>query len=200
MSTNERAYHHGDLKDTLIRTSLKVISETGLNGFSVAKVAKQAGVSSGAPYRHFPDRESLLAATGIVFLKELTARIRAAIHAAGDDPIDRLASTAGAYVKYAIDHNVGFELFTAMRDAQYPEFHERSREMIGLLFSLVQETEPHASWSMIVKSMEAHLAMSQGFADMYNQGFFAQMKLTQEEVAERATAATRYLIKGRTMQ
>jgi AcrR family transcriptional regulator len=200
MSTNERTYHHGDLREALIRTSLELISEVGLTGFSVAKVAKQAGVSSGAPYRHFPDRESLLAATGIVFLTELTSRMRAAIHAAGNDPIDRLASTAGAYVSYAIDHNVGFELFAAMKGARFTEFHERSREMIDLLVSLVQEAEPHATWSGIVESMEAHLAMSQGFADMHNKGIFAQMKLTKEEIAERATTATRHLIKGRRIQ
>jgi Transcriptional regulator len=198
MSTNERPYHHGDLRDTLIRTALDVIAEVGLNGFSVAKVAKQAGVSSAAPYRHFPDRESLLAATGIVFLTELTSRMRAAIRAAGHDPIDRLASTAGACVSYTIQHNAGFELFAAMKGARFTEFHERSREMIDLLFSLAQEIEPQATWTEIVELMEAQLAIIQGFAVMYNQGIFAQS--TPEEIAQRATAASRHLIMGRKLQ
>lgn len=197
MPNDERAYHHGDLRETLIRTSLELISEVGLAGFSVAQVAKQAGVSSGAPYRHFPDRDSLLAASGIVFLTELTSRMRAAIDAAGNDPIDRLASTAGAYVRYAIKHNVGFELFTAMKGTHYTGFHEQSREMIDILFLLVQEVEPQAIWSEIIESMQAHLAICQGFANVYNQGIFAQMKHTPEEIAEQATIAAQYLIKGR---
>ncbi|KGE18852.1 TetR/AcrR family transcriptional regulator [Paenibacillus wynnii] len=200
MPTHERAYHHGDLRETLIRTALELISEVGLAGFSVAKVASKAGVSSGAPYRHFPDRDSLLTATGIVFLTELTSMMRAAIDAAGNDPINRLALTAGAYVRYAVKHNVGFELFTAMKGAHFTEFHEQSREMIDVLFSLVQEAEPQATWSEIIESMQAHLAISQGFATVYNQGIFAQMKHTPEEIADRATTAARYLIKGRIMQ
>jgi AcrR family transcriptional regulator len=54
-------YHHGDLRAELVRVSLDLIAEQGLEGFSVAKVAKLANVSPGAPYRHFATRESLLA-------------------------------------------------------------------------------------------------------------------------------------------
>ena len=197
MTTNERSYHHGDLRDTLIRASLELISESGLTGFSVAKVAKRTGVSSGAPYRHFPDRESLLAAAGLAFLAEQTSRMRAASEAAGNDPVDRLASTAGAYVQHAIDYYVGVELFAALKGEQFTEFHERKREMTDFLFTLVQAADPHATWSGIVESMEAHLAISQGYSDMYYHNMFPHMKLTQQEIAERATTAARYLIRGR---
>ncbi|WP_348621343.1 TetR/AcrR family transcriptional regulator [Paenibacillus polymyxa] len=196
MPSNERSYHHGDLRETLIRTSLELISEFGLTGFSVARVAKKAGVSSGAPYRHFPDRESLLEAAGIAYLTELTTRMRTIADTSGTNPIDRLASTAGAYVLCAIDQFVGVELFVAMKGTQFTAFHERKREMIDFLLSLVQEAEPHATWSQIVEFMEAHLAVSQGFSDMYFQGMFSHMKLTKEEIADRATTAVRHLIKG----
>src|SRR5256885_1300268 len=53
-------YHHGDLRAELVRVSLDLIAEQGMNGFSVAEVARRAKVSPGAPYRHFPDREGLL--------------------------------------------------------------------------------------------------------------------------------------------
>ncbi|OCT16393.1 TetR family transcriptional regulator [Paenibacillus pectinilyticus] len=196
MSTIERSYHHGDLRETLIRTSLELISEVGLAGFSVARVAKRAGVSSAAPYRHFPDRESLLAAAGIAFLTELTSKMRAATDAAGNDPIYRLASTAGAYVMHAIDQFVGVELFVAMKGTQFTEFQERKREMVDFLLSLVQEAKPHATWTQVVELLEAHLAISQGYSDMYYQGMFSHMKLTTEDIVERATTATRHLIKG----
>ncbi|MEK3722896.1 TetR/AcrR family transcriptional regulator [Paenibacillus sp. FSL H8-0034] len=196
MSINERSYHHGDLRETLIRTSLELISEVGLIGFSVARVAKRAGVSSAAPYRHFPDRESLLEATGIAYITALTTKMRAALDTSGNNPVDALASTAGTYVLYAIDQFVGVELFVAMKGTQFTEFHEQKREMIDFLLSLVQAAVPHATWSQIVELMEAHLAVSQGFTDMYFQGMFTHMKLTNEEIAERATTAARHLIKG----
>ncbi|UOQ93921.1 TetR/AcrR family transcriptional regulator [Halobacillus shinanisalinarum] len=196
MSTNRPKYHHGNLRKTLISTSLELIAEVGLEGFSVAKVAKQAGVSSGAPYRHFTDRESILVATAVVYLTELTSRMRIAVNAAGKNPTDRLASTAGAYVQYAIEYNVGFELFAVVKGVHSAKLYERSREMINFLMLVVQEAKPYATWSEIVELMEAHLAISQGFAHMYYQGSFAKIKLTQEESIERVTTAAQYLING----
>ncbi|MDO3409766.1 TetR/AcrR family transcriptional regulator [Saccharibacillus sp. CPCC 101409] len=196
MSERERSYHHGDLRETLIRTSLELISEVGVHGFSVAKVAKRAGVSSGAPYRHFPDRESLLMEAGVVFLNGQIAEMRSSAEAAGSDPVDRLASTAGAYVRYAVDHFIGVELFGALRGAEFVPFNERKREMIGFLFSLTQDAAPRATWSQIPELMDVLLAVSQGFSDMYHQGMFAQTKLGRDEAAGRATAAVRYVIQG----
>lgn len=195
MSTNKRGYHHGDLRETLIRTSLELISEVGLEGFSVAKVAKRAGVSSGAPYRHFPNRESLLAATTAVLITNLTSRMQTTVNDTGKDPIDRLALTAGVCVQYAIEYNFGFELFAVTGDVHSaePEPYERSREMMDFLISLVQEVKPHAEWSEIIELMEAHLAISQGYVDMYHQGKFF---LPKEKIVERATTAARYLIQG----
>lgn len=197
MPTNERSYHHGELRETLIRTSLELLAEVGMSDFSVAKVARRAGVSSGAPYRHFPDRDSLLAATGTAFLTELTSRLSAAVHAAGDDAVERLASTAGAYVLYAADYHIGFEWFAAMKGAHFAHFHEQSREMVDFVISLVQEAAPDASWSEIVELMEAHFALSQGFSYMHRQGAFSQKKLTKEQIAAQASTAARYLIAGR---
>ncbi|MDO3409750.1 TetR/AcrR family transcriptional regulator [Saccharibacillus sp. CPCC 101409] len=144
MSEREGSYHHGDLRETLVRTSLELISEVGISGFSVAKVAKRAGVSSGAPYRHFPHRESLLMETGLAFLARLSAEMRAAAEAAGDDPVDRLASTAGAYVRYAIDRFIGVELFAALKGMEFVDFIEGKREMVRFLFALVQQARPGA--------------------------------------------------------
>ena len=54
-------YHHGDLKQTLIDVSVDVINREGLEALSLRALATQAGVSSGAPYHHFADRNDLLA-------------------------------------------------------------------------------------------------------------------------------------------
>ncbi|GLX66169.1 TetR/AcrR family transcriptional regulator [Paenibacillus glycanilyticus] len=199
MSTTDRPYHHGDLRDTLIRTAMELIAKVGLNGFSVAKVAKHAGVSSGAPYRHFPDKESLLSATGIVFLTGLTSRINAAVQATGN-PVDRLAAVAAAIASYMIDHNVGFELFSSLRGSSYTEFHEQSRKMMDMLLAIVQEADPNASWEKVVELMEALLAVSTGYANLYNQSIYSDRKVTQAEFAERAATTMRYLIMGRKMK
>ncbi|MDU4696488.1 MAG: TetR/AcrR family transcriptional regulator [Paenibacillus sp.] len=196
MQNGKRNYHHGNLKETLIRTSLEMISEHGIQGFSVAKVAKKAGVAISAPYRHFPNRESLLAETGIVFLTELTSRMRSAATEAGHDRIERMASVAGAYVQYALEHNVSFQLFAAARESQLAAFHERSREMIQFLFTLTQEAVPEATWNELLELMEALLALVQGFADMFHEGYFSQLNLTKEQITKRSAVAAKMLISG----
>lgn len=196
MQNDKRNYHHGNLKETLIRTSLEMISEHGIQGFSVAKVAKKAGVAISAPYRHFPNRESLLAETGIVFLTELTSRMKSAATEAGNDRIERVASVAGAYVQYALEHNVSFQLFSAARESQLTAFHERSREMIHFLFTLTQEAVPEATWDELLELMEALLALVQGYADMFHQGHFSQLNLTKNQIARRSAVAAKLLING----
>ena len=57
----ERGYHHGNLKEALIQAARQLIAEKGPAGFTFADAARSAGVSPAAPYRHFRDREALLA-------------------------------------------------------------------------------------------------------------------------------------------
>ena len=56
-----RGYHHGNLREALIDTALSLISQKGPAGFTIAEAARAAGVSPAAPYRHFKDRDALIA-------------------------------------------------------------------------------------------------------------------------------------------
>jgi AcrR family transcriptional regulator len=56
-----RGYHHGNLREALIRAALELIAEKGPGGLTFAEAARAAGVSSAAPYRHFRDRDALMA-------------------------------------------------------------------------------------------------------------------------------------------
>src|ERR1700760_1703994 len=56
-----RGYHHGNLKEALVRAALELIAEKGPAGFTFADAARWAGVSPAAPYRHFRDRDELIA-------------------------------------------------------------------------------------------------------------------------------------------
>ncbi|HEX9490930.1 MAG TPA: TetR/AcrR family transcriptional regulator [Stellaceae bacterium] len=61
MGHRRRGYHHGDLREALIQATLELIAEKGPVGFTVAEAARSAGVSPAAPYRHFRDRDELIA-------------------------------------------------------------------------------------------------------------------------------------------
>src|SRR3954462_15899119 len=78
--------HHGDLRSALIRTGFDLLARSGLTAFSVAQVARELGVSTAAPYRHFPDRDHLLAAVATPAAEGLTEGAREAAAAAGEGP------------------------------------------------------------------------------------------------------------------
>ena len=72
-------YHHGDLREALIAAALEMISERGLAGFAVAELARAVGVSQGAPYRHFRDRNALVAEIARRGFEQLAADLEAAV-------------------------------------------------------------------------------------------------------------------------
>ncbi|MFC4112648.1 TetR/AcrR family transcriptional regulator [Nonomuraea zeae] len=64
-TTKRDRYHHGDLRAALIDTATELISEQGVQGFSLAEASRRLGVAVSAPYRHFADRDELLLAVGV---------------------------------------------------------------------------------------------------------------------------------------
>lgn len=77
----DRGYHHGNLKEALLEAALKLIAEKGPAGFTFADAARWAGVSPAAPYRHFRDRDDLLASVA----ERGYVQFEAALNAAWDD-------------------------------------------------------------------------------------------------------------------
>src|SRR5216110_3807183 len=74
-ATGRRGYHHGNLREALIRAALNLIAEKGPAGFTFADAARSAGVSSAAPYRHFRDRDALIADGALRGFELFTSRL-----------------------------------------------------------------------------------------------------------------------------
>src|SRR5262245_31130726 len=75
MKQEERPYHHGDLRRTIVRAALEILSETQSVEFSLRELARRAGVSHNAPYKHFADKRELLAAVSTAGFELLTQRM-----------------------------------------------------------------------------------------------------------------------------
>lgn len=99
-------YHHGDLRAALLDAALALLAEG--QEPSLRAVARRAGVSPMAPYRHYADREALLAAVAVRGIEGLKVALEAADTAA--PPGQALVAQAVAYVRYACDHPVLFRL------------------------------------------------------------------------------------------
>ena len=95
-----RGYHHGNLRETLLEAARDLVAERGPQGFTLVEAARRAGVSPSAPYRHFKDREEVLAALatrGFVLFGE---SLRAAAQQAGS-PREALRAMGPAYLGFA---------------------------------------------------------------------------------------------------
>ena len=100
---SKKAYHHGDLRAALVKAGTKLLRERGAAGLSLREVAKAAGVSHAAPYRHFADKQELLAAIAAAGFGRLRTAIESAASAHPDDPRAALHAAAENYVDLAAD-------------------------------------------------------------------------------------------------
>jgi AcrR family transcriptional regulator len=136
-----RAYHHGDLKNALMDTALEQISRNGVRALSLRDVARRAGVSHTASYRHFSSKESLLAAIAEQGFRRLSAAMRAAILPHADDPVAALQASGVAYVEFGVSYPEHLSVMFSVQIAQenYPGLAEISEEAYGLLTSIVRD-------------------------------------------------------------
>jgi AcrR family transcriptional regulator len=137
-----KPYHHGNLREALLEAAIRLIAEVGPTAFTLREVARRAGVSHNAPYRHFRDRDDLMAAVAAQGFRELTqAMVEAA--AQRSDALDRLKRAGLGYVTFALRRP---EHFTVMFDApiskhKHPDSAAASEQAFGTLVGLVKSSQ-----------------------------------------------------------
>ncbi|MGW5381107.1 TetR/AcrR family transcriptional regulator [Nocardia sp. NPDC003963] len=119
------SYHHGALRDALLAACLRLIETEGIAAVSLRRVAREAGVSSGAPYHHFADRAALLADLATRGFRLLTEQLTAA-RATADSPIAALVALEHCYVRFAGEQPGYFRLMFRPELSQ-PEKHPETR-------------------------------------------------------------------------
>ena len=148
-------YHHGDLRSALLAAAWKMVEKEGVGGLSVREAARRAGVSHSAPYRHFADREALLAA----LVAEGFARLNAALEKrAGRD-------LGEAYVAFALEHPQRFRLMFSRAPANA---HLQARFADSFAHVGADAAAAGAAaWSMVhglaLLMLEGHLENSHAF-------------------------------------
>jgi AcrR family transcriptional regulator len=106
-------YHHGRLREAMVEAAVGLIEEVGPYAVTVREVARRAGVSPGAPFRHFPTRMALLTAVAEEAMQRFRAEIVAALGpAAGADVRTRLLTVARAYLAWAIRNPTHFKVIS----------------------------------------------------------------------------------------
>lgn len=201
-STGRRraAYHHGDLPSALVDAALELVAEKGTRGFTVAEAARRTNVSASAPYRHFEDRDALLAATAVRAYGELLARFHSAIEGA-EGPSEQLAAIAAAYVCFAAERRAMFEvLFGAgLEKARYKELEEAAGEVVATVSGVAAKLAPDGDEELTWVLVQSLAGVAHGHAAMMLDGAFGDPADAVAVAEQRAAAATRALVRGRSL-
>jgi len=188
MSTAKATYHHGDLRAALVDAAMALLEESGETDLSLRAVARRAGVSPAAPYRHYADREALVSAVAAVGYRELAERLAAAHPSPSTH--EQLASVAIAYVQFALERPALFRImFTEPCDRDNDERVAATAAVSHYVRAIVERTFPQADAESLATAI---WALVHGLAFLHLDG-----KLDAANpavVAERVSAAIHALL------
>jgi AcrR family transcriptional regulator len=186
-----RGYHHGNLKEALVRAALELIAQKGPAGFTFAEAARWAGVSPAAPYRHFRDRDELLANVALRGFELFEAALGRAWDNGQPDTSTAFDRLGKAYLAFARTQPA---YYSAMFEAGIPtatssELREASERAFAVLRAAADKLcaaipAQHRPPTLMVS---LHIwAMSHGIASLFGRGDSAQRKLpmSPEELLE----------------
>jgi AcrR family transcriptional regulator len=170
-----RGYHHGNLREALIRAALDLIAQKGPAGFTFADAARWAGVSSAAPYRHFRDREALLADVARRGFELFEAALAQAWNDGRPDPYRAFENIGRAYLAFArnepahysamFEAGIALDADPGLRDAANRSFEVLRRASEALCARTTAEKRPPALM------MSLHVwALSHGVASLFARG------------------------------
>ena len=177
-----RGYHHGNLKEALIRAALVLIAKKGLGGVTFAEAARWAGVSPAAPYRHFRDREELLADVARHGFEQFESVLAGAWAAGRPDVFTAFNRMGKAYLEFAKNEPA---YYSAMFEAGIPLESSPDLQAVGegpfrvirnateqLVATLPEQDRPP------VLMMALHVwALSHGIASLFGRGDAARRAL-----------------------
>ena len=163
-------YHHGDLPAALLKAAGKTLEQNGVASLSLRDAARRAGVSHNAPYRHFPDRQALLAALAREGFARLAERLRG----------QQGPELGIAYVRFALEHPQRFRLmFTGLAGDAAQQAYRTVRDAFDELPR--PELAAAAAWSLM-----------HGLAQLLLEGQFAGAN--PEALAREVLGAVRFAV------
>jgi AcrR family transcriptional regulator len=186
-----RGYHHGNLKEALVRAALALIAEKGPAGFTFAEAARLAGVSPAAPYRHFRDRDELMADVARRGFDLFESALKKAWDEGRPDPSTAFDRLGRAYLAFAKNEPA---YYSAMFEAGIPldsdsELRAAGDRAFGVLRGATEvlvATMPPKQRPPVMM-MALHIwALSHGIASLFGRGDAARRSLpmTPEELLE----------------
>lgn len=186
-------YHHGDLRRALLEAAEGLVARQGAAQVSLRSIAREAGVSSAAPYHHFPDRESLLAEVASSGFRHLGAAMERAAEARPDGAgLDRLRAAGIAYVGFAVANPHVYRLmFSGLLSdrSRFPGLQAAADATFGVLLRHLGSHEPGGPDGSLPAVALATWSTVHGLASLLIEGMLRDeaTELGIEEITRRVT-------------
>lgn len=196
----EKNYHHGNLRAALVNAALTIIEEKGSRDLTLREVARRAGVSHTAPYRHFDYKEAMLAAVAVQGFNALCKAMEER-SAKAESPVARFQEAGIAYIIFAIEHAAHYRLMFGPELAgrlEFPELSQASKAAFSVMEDSLAECQRQGliqagavrdfalvAWSMV-----------HGFAMLVVDGQFKNKGYSISKLDDLMKAATRVLVQG----
>lgn len=186
-----RGYHHGNLREALIRAALGLIAEKGPAGFTFAEAARSAGVSAAAPYRHFRDRDELMVDVARQGFARFAAMLATAWNDGRPDPVTAFGNIGKAYLAFARTEPA---YYSAMFEAglpldAYPDLQQAGDRAFAVLKSaaeaLCRRLPPGRSPPALMVALHMW-SLAHGIAALFGRGDAARrtLPMTPEDLLE----------------
>ena len=139
--TKKDSYHHGDVRQKIIDEALSWIERENIVSLSLRGIARRLGVSHNAPYRHFPDKESLLVAIAEIGFRQLNRALQQALDCKANNYREKLENIGIAYIRYAVANQTYYRVMFSDRQLicdKYPELDRISEQAFMVLLNVIK--------------------------------------------------------------
>jgi len=196
-----KPYHHGDLHREILCAARELLEESNIASLSLRAVAKRVGVSHTAPYRHFKDKESLLAGIAGIGFNELTAQMREAVELYPDDPGAQLQEAGHRYVQLALNNPQCMQLMFGgilPCDDTYPDLRESGDTAFDTVKLIIENGQGQGVFKKGDIELMALTAWSSihGLSLLLTSGSLGEAISAPVEVQPLTTAVTALLLEG----
>lgn len=164
MTKSKTTYHHGNLREELLKATREMIENKGIEAISLRAIARHLGVSHGAPANHFSNKEALMTAYVARAFENIVQTVENAYQKAGDEMEKRFLAVGQAIVNFALENPNTYKLMIRSEwfDSQQPDVAKPRRKVFDIILSHIEamdlvngapaqsaKTRAIAAWAMI---------------------------------------------------
>lgn len=184
--TKSKSYHHGNLVEALVSATIGLIEERGLEQVSVREAAKRAGVSPGAPFRHFRSKAALMTAVAEQAMSRLVDEVNGCLENADvADPMDGVRAIGQGYLRWALANPTHFEIISSRSLIDFSSSEKLQRDNDQIRTVMIELLQKARDLGQVSKEINldhivlASRALVYGLARMVIDGHFPEWHVSE---------------------